>query len=99
MTATCLTKSDKLLLTFLRNDQSMLTAEALVVEAWTADKKAFGLKGYADRFPDANAVLCYLMGKTGLVRRGLLEKVGQKLYQLTEAGRERAKSLREAEDA
>jgi hypothetical protein len=63
------------------------TAEALIVTAWRGNPTAFGLRGYADQFPDSNRVLSVIMGERGLTRQGLLEKVGVKLYTLTDRGR------------
>jgi hypothetical protein len=58
------------------------------VAAWQANPRTFGLKGYADQYPDSNKVLAGLMGERGLTRRGLLTKMGQKLYALTPEGRQ-----------
>lgn len=67
--------------------QTTFTAEALIVSAWKINPIAFGLKGFADRFPDSNKVLSVIMGERGLARQGLLDKVGVKQYTLTERGR------------
>lgn len=67
--------------------QRPFTAEALIVAAWRANPQAFGLRGFADQFPDSNRVLSVIMGERGLARQGLLDKVGVKLYSLTERGR------------
>ena len=74
----------------LENGQPF-TANALVVAAWQLDHEAFGLEGHAE-YPDSNRVLWILMGQRGLVRRGLLERVGPKLYRLTSAGRDAIQS-------
>jgi hypothetical protein len=46
------------------------TAEALIVAVWEKFPKTFGLKGYAELYPDSNKVLSSLMGEKGLARRG-----------------------------
>lgn len=63
------------------------SAEALIVASWRANHVAFGLKGFADQYPDSNRVLSVIMGERGLARQGLLDKVGVKLYTLTDLGR------------
>jgi hypothetical protein len=73
--------------------QSPFSAEALIVTAWQKFPRAFGLKGYADQYPDSNKVLASIMGTKGLTRRALLVKMGQKLYALTREGRVVVRSL------
>lgn len=63
------------------------SAEALIVAAWRSNPHAFGLKGFAEQYPDSNRVLSVIMGERGLARQGLLDKVGVKLYTLTDHGR------------
>lgn len=85
--------------------QRPFTAEALIVAAWRANPPAFGLRGFAEQFPDSNRVLSVIMGERGLARQGLLDKVGVKLYSLTERGRKalaggpRRKAADDAPDA
>src|SRR5580704_4188589 len=67
--------------------QSPFSAEALIVSAWQNYPQTFGLKGYAEQYPDSNKVLASIMGEKGLARRGWLIKMGQKLYALTREGR------------
>jgi hypothetical protein len=67
--------------------QSPFSAEALIVASWQKFPKTFGLKGYADQYPDSNKVLSCIMGERGLTRRGWLCKMGQKLYSLTREGK------------
>jgi hypothetical protein len=73
--------------------QSPFSAEALIVAAWQDAPKTFGLKGYADQYPDSNRVLSCIMGTKGLASRGWLAKMGQKLYQLSPKGREEVRRL------
>ncbi len=75
--------------------QSPFSAEALIVAVWQAHPRTFGLKGYADLYPDSNKVLAGLMGERGLNKRGLLMKMGQKLYALTREGKSAVRRLTE----
>jgi hypothetical protein len=79
--------------------QSPFSAEALIVAAWTKFPRTFGLKGYADQFPDSNKVLTSIMGEKGLARRGWLAKMGQKLYTLTREGRQAVRRLHQPDEA
>lgn len=78
--------------------QVPFSAEALIVASWQKSPKTFGLKGYADQYPDSNKVLTSVMGKKGLANRGWLAKMGQKLYSLTRAGRQAVRALLQAEE-
>jgi hypothetical protein len=94
------TVSEKILLAAhqLEEDgQSPFSAEALIVAAWQKFPRTFGLKGYADLYPDSNKVLSSIMGVKGLARRGWLTKMGQKLYSLTASGRQVIRRLAEGE--
>ena len=84
------TVPEKILLAADRLDkegQSPFSAEALIVASWQKFPKTFGLKGYADQYPDSNKILSSIMGEKGLARRGWLVKMGQKMYALTREGR------------
>lgn len=70
-----------------KEGQSPFSAEALIVASWQKFPRTFGLKGYADQYPDSNKVLTSIMGEKGLTRRGWLVKMGQKLYAMTREGR------------
>jgi hypothetical protein len=78
--------------------QSPFSAEALIVSAWQKFPQAFGLKGYADQYPDSNKVLSSIMGEKGLARRGWLIKMGQKLYALSREGRQVVRRLQQGDD-
>lgn len=80
-----------------KEGQSPFSAEALIVAAWQKFPRTFGLKGYADLYPDSNKVLSSIMGVKGLARRGLLIKMGQKLYSLTRSGHEAIRRLNDGE--
>ena len=83
-----------------KQGQSPFSAEALIVASWQKFTKTFGLKGYADQYPDSNKILSSIMGEKGLARRGWLVKMGQKLYALTRDGRQvvRRVTLEEEEE-
>lgn len=78
--------------------ESPFSAESLIVATWKKFPVTFGLKGFADQYPDSNKVLSSIMGERGLTRRGWLEKVGQKLYTLTPDGRRVVQRLRHGEE-
>src|SRR4030042_287505 len=72
------------------------SAEDLVVIAWKMYPEAFGLAGYNDNqgrpiYPNSNRVYAEIMGSKPLRKNGWLRKVGSKIYQLTEAGRSKAR--------
>lgn len=73
--------------------QSPFSAEALIVAAWQKYPNSFGLKGFADQYPDSNKVLTSIMGEKGLARKGWLAKMGQKLYSLTRDGKQVVRRL------
>jgi hypothetical protein len=70
-----------------KQGQSPFSAEALIVASWEKFPRTFGLKGFADRHPDSNKILSSIMGEKGLVRRGWLVKLGQKMYGISRDGR------------
>ncbi|MCI0463274.1 MAG: hypothetical protein L0Z62_40525 [Gemmataceae bacterium] len=82
-----------------KDGQSPFSAEALIVAAWQKFPKTFGLKGYADQYPDSNKVLSSIMGEKGLARRGWLIKMGQKVYSLTREGRQALRRMLRQEEA
>jgi len=79
--------------------QPSFTAEALIVASWRKYPQTFGLKGFADQYPDSNKILASIMGEKGLAKKGWLNKVGQKLYELTKEGRDAVKRLKAGEQA
>src|SRR6266542_2769502 len=84
------TVPEKILLaaeTLEKQGQSPFTAEMLIVASWQKFPTTFGLKGFAEKYPDSNKILSSIMGEKGLARRGWLVKMGQKLYALTKEGR------------
>jgi hypothetical protein len=81
-----------------KQGQSPFSAEALIVAAWQQFPRTFGLKGYADQYPDSNKVLSSIMGVKGLARRGWLSKMGQKLYALTREGRSIVRRVLQQDD-
>ena len=84
------TVPEKILLaaeTLEKQGQSPFTAEMLIVASWQRFPTTFGLKGFAEKYPDSNKILSSIMGEKGLARRGWLVKMGQKLYAMTREGR------------
>lgn len=80
---------------------SPFSAEDLVVEAWKRFPDTFGLRGHLDEdgkpvHPDSNRVFAEIMGSKPIRKRGLLVKVGTKMYKLTESGRRFALPLEAA---
>lgn len=74
------------------------SAEDLVVAAWKKFPDAFGLAGYQNQtgepiYPDSNRVFAEIMGSKSIRKKGFLEKVGTKMYQLTVAGQDYARFL------
>jgi len=96
-----LSVADKLVLAasdLEREGRTKFSAEDLVVAAWRKFPDVFGLSGYPDgkgqlAYPDSNRVFAEIMGSKPIRQRGLLTKVGSKMYQLTDAGREHVRSL------
>ncbi|MGA2623156.1 MAG: hypothetical protein ABSF91_04820 [Bacteroidota bacterium] len=82
-----------------KNHKTPFSAEDLVIAAWKKFPDAFGLEGHGDEYPDSNRVFTKIMGDKGLRGRGWLLKVGEKLYQLSEAGKLYAESITEEENA
>src|ERR1051326_4199568 len=70
-----------------KQGQSPFTAEMLIVASWQRFPTTFGLKGFADKYPDSNKILSSIMGEKGLARRGWVVKMGQKLYAMPREGR------------
>jgi hypothetical protein len=66
---------------------------ALVVRAWEREPERFGLAGYADRYPNSNAVQAKLCGRDGIVERGWCTRTGTGELTLTAKGRRHAASL------
>jgi hypothetical protein len=56
--------------------KSTFTREALVVKCWQLYPKDFCLTGYS--YPDAQKVYVNLYGSRGLIKAGILVKVGDK---------------------
>jgi hypothetical protein len=69
----------------------------LTVAAWTRDRFKFGLRGYAQTYPDHKRVMMEIMGSRAHspVQMKLLEKVRPNYYRLTPLGRATAARLRE----
>ncbi len=72
----------------LDQEKGTFTAEDLVVRCWERFPETFGLRGYAEKYPDSNRILTNIMGDKGLRGKGWLRKVREKRYRVTEAGRQ-----------
>lgn len=91
-----LSVADKLLLAAADLDGGegrTFSAEDLVVAAWERFPETFGLRGHlgdsgVPKYPDSNRVFAEIMGSKPVRSRGFIEKVGNKRYRLTEAGRQ-----------
>lgn len=82
-----LTIQDKILLAageLHSKGKSRFSAEDLVVSSWRLFPDAFSLLGYD--LPNSNRVFAEIMGTKPLRKLGLIKKVGEKLYMLSEAG-------------
>jgi hypothetical protein len=74
--------------------EKTFTSEDLLVAAWKRDRLAWGLRGYEREFPDNDKIHKELDGRgaragsasTGIVSKGLLLRVRQRIYRLTPAG-------------
>jgi hypothetical protein len=101
MTHNKLSVADKLVIAAYALEQTgctPFTAEDLVVAAWRSYPDTFGLPGHTDGegrslYPDSNRVFAEIMGSKPIRQRGYLIKVGNKMYQLTEAGTHYAGAL------
>ncbi|MCE2804429.1 MAG: hypothetical protein LW700_04360 [Gemmataceae bacterium] len=77
--------------------ETPFSAEALIVASWKRYPKTFGLKGFAEHYPDSNKILASIMGEKGLAKKGWLNKVGQKMYVLTADGKKAVQRLQAGE--
>lgn len=79
-------------------ENKTFSAEDLVVEAWKKFPDTFGLSGHRNEegnlmYPDSNRIFVEIMGSKPIREKGYLKKVGEKMYQVTEAGREKTNML------
>lgn len=89
-----LTVADKIVIAAAELGDSLFTAEDLVIAAWRRFPETFGLRGHLGSdsrplYPDSNRVFAEIMGTNPVRKRGWIEKVGNKRYRLSEAGRQR----------
>lgn len=81
-------KADMLLLVIAACQADGLFAsvrkEDIIVAAWEANKAAFGLAGYHDKYPNSNRVIAELVK---MKDRGQLSQPVEGHYALTDAGR------------
>lgn len=86
MPATRQSTVGELLLEVARSLPGDFTYEQLVVAAWNAHPKVFGLRGYENQFPSTNKVSAALYGARGLTGRGLIEPEGDRFFRCTRRG-------------
>jgi hypothetical protein len=72
----------------------------LTVAAWSIDRFRFGLRGYAQSYPDHKRVMSEIMGQKGSspVQQKFLEKVRPNYYRLTSAGKAAVEMLRKGKE-
>jgi len=94
-----LTLNDKVLLAAAEccdgDVNTPFTAEQLVVTAWEMDHRSFGLRGFEVRYPDSNKLYTKIDGRSGLVTKGFLVKIGDRQLRLSETGLAHAASVSE----
>jgi hypothetical protein len=68
----------------------------LTVAAWSLDRFRFGLRGYAQSYPDHKRVMMEIMGQkvSSPIQQKYMEKVRPNFYRLTPLGRTAASRLR-----
>jgi hypothetical protein len=79
--------------------QSEFTEWDLTVASWTRDRQRFGLRGYANAYPDHKRVMMEIMGKkmSNPILQRWMEKIRPNVYKLTALGRLEASRLKHAE--
>lgn len=65
----------------------------LIVEAWKANKKKFGLQGWEEEYPDTNRAACVLSNRNGPLAREYMRRPFPKMFELTKSGWEYARRL------
>ena len=69
------------------NKGDVFTEADITVVAWRKFPETFGLKGYADQYPDSKHVLSNIMGQTkGLRGKRWISQLGATRYTLTQSG-------------
>ncbi|MFL5338591.1 MAG: hypothetical protein ACJ8F7_00350 [Gemmataceae bacterium] len=68
----------------------------LTLASWNRDRNRFGLRGFAQQYPDHKRVMMEIMGRKphNPIFLGLMEKVRKNTYRLTALGRAEAARLR-----
>lgn len=92
-----LTVRESILLALVALGEGPHDVSVLVVRAWKMFPERFGLRGYADTYPDANRVQSKLAGADGLVGMGWVARVDGGLVEVTKFGARRAKQLTQTE--
>src|SRR5262245_20022630 len=68
----------------------------LTVAAWALDRLRFGLRGYAQSYPDHKRVMMEIMGQkaSNPVQQKFMEKIRPNIYRLTPLGKAVAAQIR-----
>jgi len=76
---------------------AVFSSEELLIQAWSTDPTAWGLRGFEKEHPDADRIHRELdsrgKGQKGLVDQGLVERIRPRTYRLTPEGLLRATHL------
>jgi len=76
------------------NKGDVFTEADITVVVWRKFPETFGLKGYADQYPDSKHVLSNIMGQTkGLRGKRWISQLGATRYTLTQSGLDYAGEL------
>lgn len=81
-----LTQAEKVLLAAKGLAESFME-ETLIVEVWLKYPQEFGLRMYAELYPDSKRIISALCGNAGPMRRGWIYRPSPKIYRVTSLGR------------
>ena len=75
-------------------DKGQIFTEAdITVVAWKKFPETFGLRGYANEYPDSKHILSNIMGQKGLRGKRWISQLGDTRYTLTQSGLDYAADL------
>ena len=96
LNASNLTTAEKILVAlFTERPQKghVFTEADITVLAWKRFPETFGLRGYADQYPDSKHILSNIMGQKGLRGKRWISPLGATRYALTQSGLDYASGL------
>ena len=96
MSASNLTIPEKILVALFEEwpDKGHIFTEAdITVAAWKRFPETFGLRGYANEYPDSKHILSNIMGQKGLRGKRWISQLGDTRYTLTQSGLDYAGGL------